>query len=99
MCSDETGQLEVTHIIPKKFHGKNRHIDWGLLRTFWGKERVEEWQREISQPNQPDVLNTEQVKNLTTFSSHIHGYWDGGICVFRPIEVNDTKTKMTIAFH
>lgn len=92
--------LEVAHIIPKKLHKKNRCVDWGLLRIFWGKERVEEWQREISQqPNQPEIINTEQVQNLMTLSTQVPGYWDRCVCAFRPIEVNPERTEMTISFH
>ena len=44
-------------------------------------------------------MNTEQVKNLMTLSTPIRAYWEGGACTFRPIRVNDDKTKMDIAFH
>lgn len=99
LTKQDLHQLEVAHILPKKLHGKNRNIEWQRLQILWDKERVQEWQEEIGFSGQPHTLNTEQVKNLITFSVPVHSYWDECAIAFRPIELNETKTKMTVAFH
>lgn len=96
LSKEDLHSLEVAYVIPKWLHGTNPEVDWLNLLCFWSNERVKEWQQAISQAN---LLNTEQVQNLITLSAHVHAYWDGCACAFRPIQVNENRTKMEIAFH
>jgi hypothetical protein len=89
--------LEECHIMPFKMHNTQRARDWTQMESFWGRKRVLEWKGEILADN--ERMNTEQIRNLIVFSGYVHDCWDRCLCAFRPIEVNEEKTRMDIAFH
>ncbi|KAJ5777480.1 hypothetical protein N7520_000726 [Penicillium odoratum] len=89
--------VEVSHIMPYKMQGSSRATDWARLRFFWGEEQVKNWQRDIMGDNHR--MSTEQVYNMISFSSTIHDAWNRCLCAFRPVQMNEEKTRMDIAFH
>ncbi|KAJ5958311.1 uncharacterized protein N7479_005461 [Penicillium vulpinum] len=97
---DQPG-LHCAHIVPFKLNGFSAsHSSWSWLRVFWGREVADKWMAELlNGSNQPNLFNTEQVKNLITLGSQEHNYWDNGIFAFRPVRTYQQNTKMDIAFH
>lgn len=97
---DQPG-LQCAHIVPFKLNGfsaRDKTLRW--LQTFWGRDLADKWIAELLRgSNQPDLLNTEQVKNLITLGSQEHNYWDNCMFAFRPIRTYQQNTKMDIAFH
>ncbi|CAI7611692.1 unnamed protein product [Penicillium palitans] len=97
---DQPG-LQCAHIIPFKLNGFSAHDNtWRWLQTFWGQDLANKWIAELlCGSDQPNRLNTEQVKNLITLGSQEHNYWDNGLFAFRPVRTYQQNTKMDIAFH
>ncbi|OOQ84786.1 hypothetical protein PEBR_28856 [Penicillium brasilianum] len=92
--------LQVSHILPFKLNKITTVEDtvWPWLEAFWGEERVEAWKNQLLR-NPDGSMNTEFTANLMTLSIQVHQYWDSAICAFRPIGVNEERTKLKVAFH
>ncbi|KAJ5507197.1 hypothetical protein N7527_009340 [Penicillium freii] len=97
---DQPG-LQCAHIVPFKLNGFSaRDNTWRWLQLFWGQDLADKWIAELlCGSDQPNRLNTEQVKNLITLGSQEHNYWDNGMFAFRPVRTYQQHTKMDIAFH
>ncbi|KAJ5618699.1 hypothetical protein N7528_006810 [Penicillium herquei] len=100
--------LEAAHIVPFRLN----QSDLGLNSAFhlyfaiwWGAE----WSyklRELLSSDSSDfsdssdwVMNTEFLANMMTLSKQVQAYWGQAMCAFRPIEINEEKTKMRLGFH
>ncbi|KAJ5926406.1 hypothetical protein N7516_008179 [Penicillium verrucosum] len=74
-------RLQCAHIVPFKLNGFSaRDNTWRWLQLFWGQDLADKWIAELlCGSDQPNRLNTEQVKNLITLGSQEHNYWDNGV--------------------
>jgi hypothetical protein len=96
--------IEVAHIYPhhsmkQKEEDKSapRHAFWDVLRAFWSKEKVTNWEAKLF-PQGISEKGQEEVYNLISLAPTVHAIWGRGLFALKPISESDDKKTLTVQF-
>jgi len=88
----------VVHIVPwylqkKGLNEDQKNLFWSRCRTFWGKRRIDAWNKTISMGEKPTVC-----ENLLTLSPPASFYLMAGYLTLKPLESHN-PTKLQAEVH
>lgn len=88
---------EVAHIYPFSLRdtGANGsyHPFWGMLRSFWSAEKIEQWEASISGEG-----GTEKCDNLVTLCPTLHKLWGMALFGLEPVYLSEDRRILEVRF-